>query len=242
MAVSSSRPVGPATPRAGIGAPHGGCFVVGTDTGIGKTLVSCALIHTMRRTGLAPVPFKPVASGCDEGPHGLINDDTRRLIAASGQALTQDDVSPCRYRQPIAPHIAAADEGRPIDLDRLAHQAAQLAQRGPLVVEGAGGFLVPVDGQRSLADLAVLLGLPVVLVVGMRLGCLNHAMLSAEAIAARGLTLAGWVANAIDPHFERAEENRETLRMRFAAPLLADIHWSPEPDARTVLVRLPALQ
>ena len=196
----------------------------------------------MRRAGLSPVPFKPVASGSEEGPQGPVNDDTRRLIDASGRALTQDDVSPYRYVPAIAPHLAAAETARPIDLNGLARQAGELARHGPLLVEGAGGFMVPVDAQRTLADLAVMLGLPVVLVVGMRLGCLNHAMLTAEAVRARGLTLAGWVANAIDPDFARAEENRETLQMRLAVPLLADIHWSPDPDPSTVVVRIPALQ
>ncbi len=225
----------------GFCAPHGGCFVVGTDTGVGKTLVACALIHAMRAAGLAPVPFKPVASGSEVGSGGLVHDDTRRLIAASGRPLTQDEVSPCRYEPAIAPHVAAAESARPIKLDRLLHQAEQMARHGPLLVEGAGGFMVPVDGQHTLADLAVLLGLPVVLVVGMRLGCLNHALLTAEAIAARGLTLAGWVANAIDPAFARAEENRETLQLRLKAPLLADFRWSPDPDPGSLAIRIPPL-
>ena len=214
---------------------------MGTDTGVGKTLVSCALIHTMRRDGLAPVPFKPVASGSEEG-EGLANDDTRRLIAASGRPLTLDEVTPYRYLPAIAPHIAAAEASRPIDLERLRAHAERLAADGPLVVEGAGGLLVPVDDRQTLADLAVQLGLPVVLVVGMRLGCINHALLTAEAIRARGLTLAGWVANAIDPGFERPEENRHTLQMRLAAPLLASIARSPQPDASTIPVQVPALQ
>jgi len=231
-----------AAPRPGIAAPHGGCFVIGTDTGVGKTLVACALLHAMRRAGLAPVPFKPVASGSEERPEGIVNDDTARLIAASGRALTQDEVSPYRYLPPIAPHIAAAESDTPIDLHHLRAHAEHLASHGPLLVEGAGGFLVPIDDRQTLADLAVRLGLPLVLVVGMRLGCINHALLTAEAIRARGLTLAGWVANAIDPGFERAEANLDTLRTRLAAPLLASIPWSPEPDASAVQVQVPALQ
>ena len=229
-------------PRPGIDAPHGGCFVVGTDTGVGKTLAACALLHAMRRAGLAPVPFKPVASGSELRPEGIVNDDTARLIAASGRALSQDEVSPYRYLPPIAPHIAAAESDDPIDLGRLRAHAECLASHGPLLVEGAGGFLVPVDGRQTLADLALMLGLPLVLVVGMRLGCINHALLTAEAIRARGLRLAGWVANGIDPDFERAEANLATLQTLLSAPLLAAIPWSPDPDASTAQVQIPALR
>ncbi|MBU3693411.1 MAG: dethiobiotin synthase [Rhodocyclaceae bacterium] len=226
-----------------IPAPHGGCFVVGTDTGVGKTLVACALLHALRAAGLAPLPMKPVASGSEPSPEGPRNDDVTQLIAASGRDLTQDEVAPFRYLPPIAPHIAAAEAGQPIDLEHLVALAAQLAQRGPLVVEGAGGFLVPIDAQRTLADLAAALGLPMVLVVGMRLGCLNHALLTAEALAARGLRLAGWVANGIDPQFERAEANLATLAARLPAPLLAAAPWSasPDPAALAATLRLPAL-
>lgn len=213
-----------------IAAPYGGCFVIGTDTGVGKTLVACALLHALRRAGLAPLPMKPVASGSEPGPDGPRNDDVTRLIAASGRDLVQDEVAPFRYLPPIAPHIAAAEAGEAIDLGRLVAHAAVLAARGPLVVEGAGGFLVPVDARHSLADLAVALGLPLVLVVGMRLGCLNHALLTAEAVAARGLRLAGWVANGIDRDFERPAENLATLTGRLAAPLLATAPWSARPD------------
>ena len=228
--------------RPGIDAPHGGLFVVGTDTGVGKTLVACALIHAMRRAGLAPVPFKPVASGCSDTPDGLCSDDAAQLIAASGRPLTQDDVAPLRYAPAIAPHIAAAEAGQPIDCEYLAAHAVRLARSGPLVVEGAGGLLVPLDARRTLADLAVRLGLPMGLVVGLRLGCINHAQLTAEAIAARGLRLAGWVANGVDPEFSRAAANLEALQTRLTAPLLGTIAWSPEPDAATTRLRFPALQ
>lgn len=228
--------------RTGIVAPHGGCFVVGTDTGVGKTLVACALLHALRRAGLAPLPMKPVASGCEDAPAGLVNDDVSQLIVASGRALTQDQVSPFRYRPAIAPHIAAAEAGQPIDLDHLRLHAASLAAAGPLVVESAGGFLVPVDAQRTLADLAVALGLPLVLVVGLRLGCLNHALLTAEAIAARGLRLAAWVGNGIDPAFERRAENLDSLTRCLPAPLLGVIPWSLTPDPASVTLELPPLR
>jgi dethiobiotin synthetase len=231
------------TGRAGIDAPHGGCFVIGTDTGVGKTFVACTLLHAMRRAGLAPVPMKPVASGCNVGPDGgLINDDVTQLIAASGRALTQDEVSPYRYLPAIATHIAAAEAGRAVDLDHLVGHAQRLAQAGPLVVEGAGGFLVPVDGCRSLADLAVALQLPVVLVVGMRLGCLNHALLTAEAVAARGLGLTGWVANHVDPGFQRREANLAALVERLPAPLLGAPSWEADPDPAIAQISIPALR
>lgn len=221
--------------------PRGGWFVVGTDTGVGKTLVASALIHALRRNGHHPLPFKPVASGCEDHPDGLWSDDVARLIAASGLPLAQDEVSPYRYLPPIAPHIAAVEAGRAIDLEQLVHHASVLAQRGPLVVEGAGGFLVPVDAQYSLADLAIRLDLPLVLVVGMRLGCLNHALLTVEAIAVRGLRLAGWVANHVDPGFARADSNLQTLSDRLPAPLLCTIPWSASPDPAAVgLHTLPA--
>jgi len=223
-------------------APHGGLFVAGTDTGVGKTLIACALIHALRRAGLAPMPFKPVASGCTSGRDGPVSDDTARLIEASGRPLTQDAVSPLRYLPAIAPHIAAAESGHAIDRDRLVAQGVALAQSGPLVVEGAGGWLVPMDARYTLADLAVGLNLPVVLVVGLRLGCINHALLTAEAIASRGLTLAGWVGNSIDPGFERLAENLDTLGARLAAPRLGLVPWQPQPDARAIEIALPAAQ
>lgn len=227
----------------GIVAPHGGCFVIGTDTGVGKTLVACALLHRLRAAGLAPLPMKPVASGSEPTSAGPCNDDVAQLIKASGRDLTQDEVSPFRYLPPIAPHIAAAEAGRPIDLGRLVALGATLAARGPLVVEGAGGFLVPVDARHTLADLAVALQLPMLLVVGMRLGCISHALLTVEAIAARGLTLAGWVANGIDPQFERRDENLAALEERIPAPLLGNLAWSaaPDPAALAADLRLAGL-
>lgn len=216
-----------------------GVFVAGTDTGVGKTLIACALVHLMRRQGWRPVPMKPVASGCVPGPEGLVNEDVEALLAASACGLTADDIAPYRFEPAIAPHIAAAEAGVLVDHAILCERAERLAQHGPLVVEGAGGWLVPTGADATLADLAAALGLPVVLVVGLRLGCLNHALLSAASIAAHGLTLAGWVANNIDPAFERAEANLDSLRARLPAPCLGVVPYQPGPDAAAIQLQLP---
>lgn len=195
-----------------------GWFVAGTDTGIGKTLVSCALLHLLRAQGLRAVGMKPVAAGIDSGEG---NADVELLRAASSVRLDRSQVNPYLLRQPIAPHLAAAEEGVRLALPaiRAAYDAlTDLADA--VVVEGCGGLLVPLDEARDTGDLAACLGLPVILVVGMRLGCLNHALLTQEAIARRGLALAGWVANRIDPRMLRFEGNLATLESRIAAPLL----------------------
>ncbi|HOG04366.1 MAG TPA: dethiobiotin synthase, partial [Accumulibacter sp.] len=174
-----------------------GWFITGTDTEIGKTFVACALLHAFRRTGMAALAMKPVAAGVDA--HGL-NEDVERLLAASSMQPTRTLVNPYGFRAAIAPHIAAAEEGRRIELPQIAAALSTLLTMADVVlVEGVGGFCVPLGDTRDTADLASLLALPVILVVGMRLGCINHALLTQQAIAARGLPLAGWVANRIDP-------------------------------------------
>lgn len=196
-------------------------FVTGTDTGVGKTLVAAALLRGFRQRGLRVAGMKPVASGCERTPAGLRNEDALALQAQSSAHWPYATVNPFAYEPPIAPHVAAAEAGVPIDFDTIAACYRQLdADSDLVVVEGAGGWLVPLAGERTIADLAASLGLDVVLVVGLRLGCLNHAFLSAEAIAARGLTLAGWVANTVDPGYERLEANLATLDARLPAPRL----------------------
>jgi dethiobiotin synthetase len=207
-------------------------LVTGTDTGVGKTLVSCAMLHALSARGSRVAGFKPVAAGCD--PDGR-NEDAVLLSAASSVALTYAEVNPCCLEQPVAPHIAAAESGVRIELPDLLHAYHNLAGKVDLVVvEGAGGFLVPLNDRQTFADLAVELQLSVVLVVGMRLGCLNHALLTAEAITARGLRLAGWVANVLDADMPALQENIETLRKRVAAPLLGVIPYLTSPDAEKV--------
>jgi len=208
-----------------------GFFVTGTDTGVGKTVVSCALLHLLRARGQRAVGMKPVASGCTRTPRGLVNEDVEALLQAGEPGLRAEDINVYRFEAPVAPHIAAARAGARIDLQAIVARQRHLAARhDAVVVEGAGGWLVPLGDCATFADLALALGLPVVLVVGLRLGCINHALLSAESIGRHGLPLVGWVANSIDPQMACAQENLDTLRARLAAPLLGVIAHQVPPD------------
>lgn len=223
---------------------HKGLFVTGTDTGVGKTLVSCALLHAYTSAGLRTVGMKPVAAGCELGAAGLVCEDVEALWQASSERAPLDLVNPYAFTPPIAPHIAAVEAGVAIDLEHIRRAYIALAELADkVVVEGVGGFRVPLDARFDTADLARLLGLPVVLVVGMRLGCLSHTLLTVESIAARGLRLAGWVANRVDPEMARFEANVETLKQRIDAPLLGCVPHMPQPDcaeaARALLSTLP---
>ena len=216
-------------------------FLTGTDTEIGKTFTACALLHAARAAGFAAAGLKPVAAGVDANGH---NEDVDSLVAASSVALPSAMVNPYGFRAAVAPHIAAAEEGRAIDFAIIADAiAAARRQADFVVVEGVGGFRVPLGVDRDSADLAVALGLPVILVVGLRLGCINHALLSAEAIAARGLTLAGWVANTVDRDMARREENIAALGERLAAPLLGVLPRLPGagPERAAGHLRLPGV-
>ena len=205
-----------------------GVFVTGTDTGIGKTHASCALLAAFRIRGLRAVGMKPVASGCRITPEGLRNEDAEALIAASEPAPAYADCNPFAFEPPIAPHIAAREGGAEIRLEAIHAAHARLAHAADrVVVEGVGGWLAPLSETLMQADLARALRLPVILVVGLRLGCLNHALLSARAIAADGCELAGWIGNRIDPAMARAEANLATLRARIAAPLLGVLAHAP---------------
>ena len=209
-------------------------FITGTDTEIGKTFVTCTLLHAVRATGLTALGMKPVAAGAEMLKGEFINEDAARLRAAGsfdpGLAL----LNPFCIASPIAPHIAAAEEGVVIEPGKIREAFAALSREADVVlVEGVGGFRVPLGEDYDTADLARDLGLPVILVVGMRLGCINHALLTAEAIAARGLTLAGWVANQIDPAMLRFEQNLEALTRRMPAPLLGIVPFQPDGNAAT---------
>jgi len=215
-------------------------FVTGTDTGVGKTFVSCALLHALARRHPRVVGMKPVAAGLVQTPDGWDSEDAIALRAASTVRVPPALDNPVRLPDPLSPHLAAERAGTRIDIPHLVACQRELAQHADaMVVEGAGGFLVPLSPEHTGADLAQALGLPVLLVVGLRLGCLNHALLSAEAIRARGLPLAGWVANRIDPGMAAADDNIAFLRQRLGAPLLADIAHSAAPDFRTVPIELP---
>lgn len=217
-----------------------GIFVTGTDTGVGKTLVSCALIHALRAEGLDVAPMKPVAAGAVEHAGGWANEDSLVLLrAASRNDSILADVTPVLLREAMAPHIAARHEGRSIALEAIAASFARLSARASfLVVEGVGGFRVPLGDRLDTVDLARALGLPVVLVVGMRLGCLNHALLTAESIERSGLRLAGWIANAIEPAMAAADENVAALEERLGAPLLGRIPYDENPDPVSLAGRL----
>lgn len=210
-----------------------GFFVVGTDTGIGKTHAACALLHALARRHDRVCGMKPVASGSVETADGFTNEDSIAHRAASTVRVPPALDNPILLPEPLSPHLSAARAGTAISFEVVLDAAAELRRRtDALVVEGAGGFLVPLSQTQTGADLAVAMGLPIVLVVGMRLGCLNHALLTAEAIRARGLVLAGWIANRVDPDFLCPDENLDYLRTHLGAPLLADLPFSPTPDPR----------
>ena len=197
------------------------CFVTGTDTEIGKTLVSAAILHKLVESGQRACGMKPVAAGAALRDGELHNDDADMLIAAGNVHLPQNITTPFMLREPAAPHIAAALEGVTIEaVPILAAYTEILAASDSVVVEGVGGFRVPFNDTFDSADLAAQLNLPVILVVGMRLGCISHALLTVEAIVARGLVLAGWVANTADPDMRFFDENVEALAARIPAPLL----------------------
>ncbi len=215
-------------------------FVTGTDTGVGKTLVSAGLLHMLAARHLRVVGMKPVAAGTQRVDGVDANDDVLALRAASSCRVPPGLDNPVLLPDPVSPHIAAQRAGVRIDIDHLVACYRQLAQQADaVVVEGAGGFHVPLSATVTGADLAQALGLPVVLVVGLRLGCLNHALLTADAIRARGLTLAGWVANHIDPAMLAQEDNIAFLRTRLQAPLLATVPWEPGLDAHAITFDLP---
>ena len=199
-----------------------GVFVAGTDTEVGKTLFSAALLLRLGAAGVRAAACKPVAAGCRREGGRLVNGDAALLAATAPVARPLEVVNPVALEPPIAPHIAATEAGIELCAATLA-AACREAGAGAdfLLVEGAGGWRVPLGPAETLADVPRLLGLPVVLVVGLRLGCLNHALLSAEAIRADGLELAGWIANPLAPEMPRLEENIATLGERLGAPMLA---------------------
>ena len=215
-------------------------FITGTDTEVGKTFITCALLHRARLDGLTAVGLKPIAAGTDAQG---INEDVAEITAANHVALPPEVINPYCFAPAIAPHIAAREAGVEVDFKRIqASVTAAQALADLVLVEGAGGFRIPLGVDRDSADLTVALGAPVILVVGMRLGCLNHALLTAEAIAARGLTLAGWVANRIDPAMSRFEENLSSLQARMPAPLLGVVPHAPAEGSRgaALMLQLPA--
>ena len=217
-----------------------GCFVTGTDTGVGKTLVSTGLLHALAPHHSRVVGMKPVAAGVVPWGEAWASEDAIALRSASTLAVAPELDNPVLLLDPLSPHIAAERAGVQIDIAAIVRSYQALAaQADAVVVEGAGGFHVPLTDTQTGADLAQALALPVVLVVGLRLGCLSHALLTAEAIRARGLVLVGWVANRVDPEMEATDENIAYLRARLGAPLLAEVPYQELPDARSLVFELP---
>lgn len=208
------------------------CFVTGTDTEIGKTLISSAMLHALAQQGLRAAGMKPVAAGADWCAERWCNEDAEALASASSVKLTSELTTPYLLRTPAAPHIAARLDGVTIEPGRIADSFHQiLPQADAVVVEGVGGFCVPLSENYDTADMAVQFGLPIVLVVGLRLGCINHALLTAGAIAARGLKLSGWVANTVDTVMPYLADNVQTLQQRLPAPLLGIVPRLPQASA-----------
>lgn len=209
-----------------------GWFITGTDTGVGKTRISEALLQALVRGGHTALGMKPVASGAHLTSAGLRNEDAERLLAAGTTAVTYDDLNPYVFEPAIAPHAAAARIGVSIDIDTICERFKRLqAMAAWLVVEGAGGWRVPIGAGRYMSDIATALQLPVVLVVGLRLGCINHTLLTVDAIRRDGCSFFGWVGNPIDPTFA-AEETIATLSEQIGAPLaLAHYDATSPPSA-----------
>ena len=206
-----------------------GFFITGTDTEVGKTVVACLLLRELAKSGLRVVGMKPVASGCVRlGSGELENEDVLAHAQASNVEAALSLRNPYAFEQPISPHLAAAAAGVTLDLNLLRECNEKLAELADLViVEGAGGWLAPLDNNRTMADLAAIMKLPVILVVGLRLGCLNHAMLSAKAIRDSGLALVGWIANCIDPVMLARDENLAYLNAHIPAPCLGVVPHKP---------------
>jgi dethiobiotin synthetase len=212
-----------------------GFFVTGTDTGVGKTLIACALLRAFAAQGRSVVGMKPVAAGSEAGRWP----DVEALIGASSVRAPANLVNPYAFEPAIAPHIAAELAGARIEIETIARAYDGLSRLAEVVVvEGVGGFLVPLDARNTGADLAARLALPVVLVVGMRLGCLNHALLTRAQIEARGLRCAGWVGNCVVPDMPCLEANIRALKERLECPLLGVVPFQSDPDPADAAARL----
>ncbi|HDS1680624.1 TPA: dethiobiotin synthase [Pseudomonas putida] len=215
-------------------------FIAGTDTDVGKTTIAAGLLHAARLQGLSTLGAKPVASGCTVTPKGLRNSDAQALIDESSIKLAYEEVNPFAFEPAIAPHVAAREAGVALEVTELSRAMRHVLDQGAdfTLVEGAGGWRVPLSDHANLSDLAIALELPVILVVGVRLGCINHALLSAEAIARDGLQLAGWVANIIEPRTSRLEENLASLAERLPAPCLGRVPKLKQATADAVAEHL----
>jgi dethiobiotin synthetase len=206
-----------------------GVFITGTDTGVGKTVIACALVRGLRELELTVAVMKPVASGAQLTPEGLRNDDALALIAAADYTGAYADVNPYCFEPPISPHIAADEADTRVDIGTIVQKSAAIGRTADfMVIEGAGGWLAPVNASDTMAELAQALAVPVLLVVGVKLGCLNHAQLTAAAIAAQDLPFAGWVASIVEPQMARVDENLATLEERLGRAPLAVVPYAPD--------------
>jgi dethiobiotin synthetase len=201
-------------------------FVTGTDTEVGKTHVCCLLLKQYAAQGLKVIGMKPIAAGCELVNGEWVNEDVQKLIAASNVKAPLALINPYCFKEPIAPHLAAEKAGVTIEIEPIVNAFKHLQTMADvIIVEGAGGFLVPLNAKANMADLAIALGLPTILVVGLRLGCINHSLLTAEAINVRGLTLHGWVANHIDPEMEVQQENIQTITEQLGLEPMLVSEW-----------------
>nr|WP_269450862.1 dethiobiotin synthase [Stenotrophomonas sp. MMGLT7] len=220
-------------------SPIASLYVTGTDTGIGKTFSSCVLLHALRAAGLRAVGMKPVASGCERVDGQWRNEDALALLSASDPQPSYADLNPYALPQPLAPELAAAEAGVDIGLDLVATAYGRLRSLADtVVVEGVGGWAAPLSADIDQADLVRALQLPVLMVVGLRLGCINHARLTAAAIAEAGLECIGWIANEVDPQMARRDENFAMLRRRLAMPCWGRLPWAPGTEPRRLAGRL----
>ncbi|MDZ4261724.1 MAG: dethiobiotin synthase [Pseudomonadota bacterium] len=211
-------------------------FITGTDTDVGKTTIALGLVEKLQQQGYRVGAMKPLAAGCEESSAGLRNSDAVQLQRQADSKLPYEVINPYAFAPPIAPHIAAAAEGVRIDIETIyQHYQTIAAESDCVIVEGAGGWQVPLNDFQTIADLAKRLQLPVILVVGMRLGCISHALLSVESIHAAKLPLAGWVANQIAPEMNCLEENIATLQQRIEAPLLGHIPYLKNSEVAAMI-------
>ncbi|MCU7843966.1 MAG: dethiobiotin synthase [Candidatus Thiodiazotropha sp. (ex Monitilora ramsayi)] len=216
-----------------------GLFITGTDTGCGKTEITLGLMHRLQQHGDVVLGMKPVASGAERTADGLRNQDALRIQAQCSRPLSYDQVNPFAYAPPIAPHLAAAAVAEPIDIQHVGEIYSQLSEAADCVlVEGVGGWSVPLNERETLGDLARYLNLPVVLVVGLRLGCINHALMTEACIRMSGCRLLGWVGNLVEPGMEAQAGNISTLNDRLAVPCLGVVPWMEEASPGSVAAYL----
>ncbi len=216
-----------------------GIFITGTDTDVGKTTVALGLIAALQEKGLSVGVMKPVSAGCEQTSKGLRNKDAVLLMQQASVEFPYEVVNPYAFEPAVAPHIAAAEAGIEIEIEMIRQSYLNIAEEVDIVVvEGAGGWLVPINEKENMADVVKALSLDVITIVGIRLGCLNHALLTSQSIEASGLNHRGWIANHLSPDVKSAQENINTLRARIAAPLLGEIEFNEVAGSNVIAGQL----